>query len=294
MRLLHVVSCCVCLGFLWLTNAHTARYPHQWLQLNDSLPSAGQGGHTSSGAKQQTQQTLQPPGSYPFSRWVCLKEPWKMGERVTLQNEFKLLKQPTFFLWFLKMHPSVFVAGTCHRGQTKTAYLEGGGASVKALRIVRGMVGRAVGMDGGDAGAPAGCEVVCIELTWVWLVWWNLIKTRTSTKSAWKVGHERFQTFHQNFPRQLCFLLAIDITSSENYQGLLYSPPIFGGDQVGRHHTQAACQRVFLWSFHESMAQSERTTSISSSSSMAFTLGQDLKVAIFFGSPKKQLGKSPS
>ena len=23
-------------------------------------------------------------------------------------------------------------------------------------------------------------------------------------------------------------------------------PPIFGGDQVGRHHTQAACQRVFL------------------------------------------------
>lgn len=90
-----------------------------------------------------------------------------MGERVTLQNEFKLLKQPTFFLWFLKMHPSVFVAATCHRGQTKTAYLEGGGASVKALRIVRGMVGRAVGMDCMDGGAPAGCEVVCIELTWV-------------------------------------------------------------------------------------------------------------------------------
>ena len=69
------------------------------------------------------------------------------------------------------MHPSVFVAATCHRGQTKTAYLEGGGASVKALSGKgRGMVGRAVGMDGGDAGAPAGCEVVCIELTWVGLV----------------------------------------------------------------------------------------------------------------------------
>lgn len=70
MRLLHVVSCWVCLEFLWLTFAHTPRYPHQWLQLNDSLPSAGQGGHTSSGTKQQT---LQLPGSYPFSRWVCLK-----------------------------------------------------------------------------------------------------------------------------------------------------------------------------------------------------------------------------
>ena len=107
------------------------------------------------------------------------------------------------FFWLLKIHPSVFVAATCHRGQTKTAYLEGGGASVKALRIVRGMVGRAVGMDCMDGGAPAGCEVVCIELTWVWLVWWNVIKTRTSFQKGWKVGHERFQTFHQNFPRQL-------------------------------------------------------------------------------------------
>lgn len=44
-------------------NAHAPRYPHQCLQLNDSLPSAGQGGHISSGTKQQT---LQPPGSYPF------------------------------------------------------------------------------------------------------------------------------------------------------------------------------------------------------------------------------------
>lgn len=159
-------------------------------------------------------QTLQPPGWQTLSPvelclknnialWNTKKNPlnyWTMknGRKSNPSKWVQASQTADLFFGFLKMHPSVFCCRNMSSWANKNCLPRRWWSQCQGLedcRIVRGMVGRAVG--------PAGCEVVCVELTWVWLVWWNLIKTRTSFQKCWKVGHERFQTFHQNFPRQL-------------------------------------------------------------------------------------------
>lgn len=72
-----------------------------------------------------------------------------MGERVTLQNEFKLLKQPTFFLWFLKCTPAFLLPQHVIVGRQK----------LPTSKVVE-PVSRPWGLSGG-----------WWEGQWVWIVW---------------------------------------------------------------------------------------------------------------------------
>ena len=222
-----------------------------------------------------------------------------MGERVTLQNEFKLLKQPTFFL-VVKNAPQRFCCRNMSSWADKNCLPRRWWSQCQGLEDCQGDGGKGSGY--GLYGWRCTCRVrSCMHRAYLGLI--GLMKREKNTHFLSK-RLESWSREVPNFPLEfptsaappsfLCFLLAIDITCSENCQGLLYSPPFLEGIRLVVIILKQLANVFFLWSFHESMAQSERTTSISSSSSMAFTLGQDLKVAIFFGSPKKQLGKSPS
>lgn len=210
-------------------------------------------------------------------------EPWKMGERVTLQNEFMLLKQPTLFFVVLKnarfLLPQHVIVG---RQKLPTS------------KVVE-PVSRPWGLSGG-----------WWEGQWVWMevmqVHLQGAKSYASSLLGFDVGKlvtrgSKLSTRISHVscsPPFLCFLLAIDITCSENCQGLLYSPPIFGGDQVGRHHTQAACQRVFFVVFpwiHGSIRKDYLHLFLLFH---GLHFGTGPQSCHFVGSPKKQLGKSPS
>ena len=291
-------------------NAHAPRYPHQCLQLNDSLPSAGQGGHISSGTKQQT---LQPPGSYPFlplgrvSKIILPFEihplnHWTMknGRKSNPSKWVQASQTADLFFVVLKNAPQRFCCRNMSSWADKNCLPRRWWSQCQGLEDCQGDGGKGSGY--GLYGWRCTCRVrSCMHRAYLGLI--GLMKREKNTHFLSK-RLESWSREVPNFPLEfptsaappsfLCFLLAIDITCSENCQGLLYSPPIFGGDQVGRHHTQAACQRVFFVVFpwiHGSIRKDYLHLFLLFH---GLHFGTGPQSCHFFGSPKKQLGKSPS